>query len=349
MCLAIIPLIYIKKRSNKTDEDLKIINRKLIYSYEYYKNYNEKEMRIQKILVILLTSFMEFLQKFLSYSFIHSVDNNIWICNILFFSFFSYIILNTKLYLHQYLSCLVIIIFGLCLNIMTLYNMTVQQIPQLFLSILIELIYSLNLVVNKHTMEYKFCTPYEICFFEGLFIFIINTFLLIISTIFNISSKSKLTKVFKNEPYHGKIYFDNFFQFYEQIDSHEILIFFVSLINRFIFNLFSLLTIKYFTPSHVVLLLIIGESQFAFELDEEEDSTKLIFTIIIFLIIFFMLLIFTEIIELHFCGLEKNTKRYIMERAALKEDMSIKDEESNNSLANSDYEMPSIISNEDNY
>ena len=38
-----------------------------------------------------------------------------------------------------------------------------------------------------------------------------------------------------------------------------------------------------------------------------------------------------------------------MERAALKEDMSIKDEESNNSLANSDYEMPSIISNEDNY
>lgn len=348
MCLAIIPFIYIKKRTNKTDEDFKIINRKLIYSYEYYKNYNEKEMRLQKIFLILLTSFMEFLQKFLSYSFIHSVDNNIWICNILFFSFFSYIILNTKLYLHQYLSCLVIIIFGLGLNIMTLYDMTVPQIPQLFLSILIELIYSLNPVVNKHTMEYKFCTPYEICFFEGLFIFIVNTLLLIISTNVNISSKSKLTKVFKNEPYHGKIYFDNFFQFYEQINSHEVLIFFVSLLNRFIFNLFSLITIKYYTPSHVILLLIIGESQFAFELEDDVDPIKLIFTIIIFVIIFFMLLIFTEIIEINLWGLEKNTKRYIKERAGLKEDMSVKDEDSNNFVRDTEYEMPSIEPKEDN-
>ncbi len=61
-----------------------------------------------------------------------------------------------------------------------------------------------------------------------------------------------------------------------------------------------------------------------------------------------MLLIFTEIIELNFCGLEKNTKRYIMERAALKEDMSYKDEDSNNLLADSEYELSSIKSKEDN-
>ena len=36
------------------------------------------------------------------------------------------------------------------------------------------------------------------------------------------------------------------------------------MLSRFIFNLFGIITIKKYTPSHVALLLIIGEIVFAF-------------------------------------------------------------------------------------
>ena len=92
--------------------------------------------------------------------------------------------------------------------------------------------------------------------------------------------------------------------------------FFISLTNRLIFNLFSLITNKYYTPSHIILLLVIGECQFAFE---TEENSELILPSISYFILFFMILIYLEIIELNFCGLEENLKRNIDERAQIKE------------------------------
>ena len=81
---------------------------------------------------------------------------------------------------------------------------------------------------------------------------------------------------------------------------------------RLSFNLFSFLTIKHFTSSHVFLLLILGE----FSLYLIDKSTlELIITIIIYLIELLMALIFCEIIELDFLGLSDNTKRNIKIRA----------------------------------
>ena len=60
------------------------------------------------------------------------------------------------------------ILCGIGLNIINLYQMKLKDIPMLFLSILIEAtvsIYSLGIVLAKFGMDYKFCSPFEITFY----------------------------------------------------------------------------------------------------------------------------------------------------------------------------------------
>ena len=85
------------------------------------------------------------------------------------------------------------------------------------------------------------------------------------------------------------------------------------MIGRVLFNLFSHITIKYFTSSHVFLILIMGEIS---SLDwRKKNFGEIVTSIVIFFIEFIMIFIFCEIIELNFCGLEKNTRKNIQERA----------------------------------
>ena len=86
------------------------------------------------------------------------------------------------------------------------------------------------------------------------------------------------------------------------------------MLGRVFFNLLSHFTIKHFTSSHVILLLIMGEISLEWG---EKSTLDIVSYSIIFIIEFLMLLIFCEIIELDFCDLEKNTKKNIRERAKL--------------------------------
>ena len=58
----------------------------------------------------------------------------------------------------------------------------------------------------------------------------------------------------KTFEYNNITYIDNFYEFYYSIDSYEVIMFCISLTNRLIFNLFSLITNKYYTPCHIILL-----------------------------------------------------------------------------------------------
>ena len=83
---------------------------------------------------------------------------------------------------------------------------------------------------------------------------------------------------------------------------------------RLLFNLFSHITIKHFTSYHVFLLLIMGDLS---SLDwRGKNFGEECIIIVIFFIEFIMILIFCEIIELDFCGLEENTRKNIVTRAA---------------------------------
>ena len=208
------------------------------------------------------------------------------------------------------------ILCGIGLNIINLYQMKLKDIPMLFLSILIEVtvsIYSLGIVLAKFGMDYKFCSPFEITFYEGIFGLILNIICLIISTNIPLKEDFKYNNLLNISEYKGKKYLDNFYTYLDKLNAIEVLLFIVSMSGRLLFNLFSHITIKHFTSYHVFLLLIMGDLS---SLDwRGKNFGEECIIIVIFFIEFIMILIFCEIIELDFCGLEENTRKNILERA----------------------------------
>jgi hypothetical protein len=187
-----------------------------------------------------------------------------------------------------------------------------ENIGDFFLVLYIELVYSINHVLNKYLMENKFCSPYEISFYEGIFCLIINIILLSIFSHIEIPKHSGIFKVFSTKNYDGKFFIDNFKSYTDSFDTKEFFAFSLSAINKVSYNLFSLLTIKHFSPSHVIIILFFGEIEYFIVTMKRGNF---IFTIFIFLLLIFSILVFTEIIELNFLGLSNNTKKNIRERA----------------------------------
>ena len=111
-------------------------------------------------------------------------------------------------------------------------------------------------------------------------------------------------------------------------------------------NILTLLTIKYFTPFHSIIILIIGRINFTIDKFIDGNS-KLedIIHIIFFIFILFGLLIYFEIIILNFCGIQTNTKDNIEKRGILDTKMTINDE--NNSREDTLTEINEI--NEESY
>lgn len=325
MSLSLIPGIYLKITNKGIIDKKAELKHKLMYDKEYYSNYNPKKIKIKKIIIILLSAFLDFLQKLLVFLFSDSINNNVWIFNIIFLNIFSICILKTKLYKHQYISSILMIILGIILNIFILKDMPVKKIPALLISIFIEIIYSLCIVVNKYGIDHCFCSPIEISFYEGLFELIINLIFLSIATNIKVNPDNKILKHIKtvcdedknNPDNKDKCYIDNWFLYFDVFRGKEIIMFIITLLSRWIFNLFSLIVIKYYTPSHVIFLLIIGEVQNAF-IDIEETWLKYM-ALIVYIFLLILLIIFTEVIILNFCGCEKYTKNIISERALSKE------------------------------
>ena len=72
------------------------------------------------------------------------------------------------------------------------------------------------------------------------------------------------------------------------------------------------------TPCHIFIVFIFGQLAYYFK-----NITKSLIVVIISLIIFlFFSLVFNEIIELNFCGLSRNTRRNLVNRAKTEVDES---------------------------
>ena len=326
MCLSLIPFLIIHNRTKSMNKEIS----KFVAQYKNTMNEEKKTLIKGKYLLLLICAFLDFLQKELSFIVIHDSENNVWIFNLLYFTFFSWFILNQKFYMHQFLSLGLLIIL-LVAMIGVLDYKTIKEKPyDFFLVLYIELVYSINHVLNKYLMDKKFCSPYEISFYEGLFCLIVNIILLSIFSNIEISKHSGALKVFVHKNYDGKIYIDNFKSYIEKFNTKEFFAFLLSGVNKVSYNLFSLLTIKYFTPAHVIIILFFGEIEY-FIVTMRRGN--LIFTIFIFILLVLLVLVFTEIIEINIFGISKNTKKNIRERAIREE----KEAEYNSGLRGDSY------------
>ena len=316
MILAFIPDLILKSRlKNKiTKED------EIILLGDRRKKFKRK---LKKFCILFLCCFFDFTQKLLSFLYPKYVLNNIWIFDIIFIGLLSWLILNLKLYKHQYFSSLIMIIFGIILNVIN-FEYEGNPFYCLVLSFVIEIFHNLDLVLSKYLMDSLFMTPFEITYIEGIFAFVLNFIFLSISTNNELNNPPLLIDLAYHCKYKDKTYLDNFFAYWDEFKGTEILAFVVQMFSRGLFNLFGHIIAKDFTPSHIIFLLMIGEIFLVFKKFEPMKLASLF----IILIELFMLLIFTEIIELNFCGLEYNTKKNIKEREKLLAELDSKSDDS---------------------
>ena len=302
LCLTFIPFIYVSSRFKKNfgKKSSNVITGKILYNNNHLGNYLKRK-NLKKYMYILIIAILDFSQKFLGFFYPKHYLENFWVFSTFFLLLFSYLILKTKVYIHHLVSIMIITIIGIILNVINSYdgNITFSSVV---ITLLTFIIYSLEIVVGKLTLNIS--SSYEICFYIGIFHLLIFSLLLIIFTNVPANGGDDMNNA-TNE------YIDNFFIYIDKVDYQEVIVFIISAFGRCSFSLFGIITVDYFTPSHIILLLIIGEIGFIFE---DEYDWKLYLKIFLFIFLLFFVLIFVEIIELNIFGLQKNTKKNITTR-----------------------------------
>ena len=309
MSLSFIPfLIYKSKNKNVASK----INNKLIpqenresklsVKFVYYDV--NKHPKKEKYKLILLCTLFDFSETLLINAFCINCVYNLWVFDITIISLFSYLILKKNLYKHQYLSMIIIIIFGIGLNVIEYLKKSDDdnkldpiEIISKFLS---EVFYSLNIVINKYNMEKNFCSPYEICLWEGLINFILFSICLLILNIFGLTIGDI-------------IYPENLFDYCNNFDLNDIIVILINVFASCLYNILVLITCNEYTPCHVLIILIINESYYYFKFKENLVLNITGFCILLLLLIVF--LIFIEMIELNICEISRNTIKNISIRA----------------------------------
>ena len=262
LCLAIFPFIYIKRRikRNSGKNSSRIITEQRTFNNIIYS----KEKKLKKYIYILIISILDFSQKFISYFYIKYYVENFWIFDSFFLTLFSFLILKTKIYKHHLTSIIIICSIGIILISINSYDVNITFL-HVFITLIIEIIFSLENILCKLAVDIKFSFPYEICLYVGILNLLVFSILLIIFTNVPVYGGDDMNTASND-------YIDNYFIYINNIDLKEILLFIISLFGRLIFLLFGFITVDYFTPSHIILLLIIGEIAFVFN---DEHNWKL--------------------------------------------------------------------------
>lgn len=312
-CIAIIPLIisyFINKKINDKNAYIK----DNLYNKKYADKYNKHE-KIRKYGLLSLCIGLTLIFKLLHYSLLMVIYYRLsfWMIDLFFIYILSLFILNTKLYKHQYYSIISILFLAILLNITNNVERADKlEILYIFIMIGIHLIYSLSIIMKKYVMEYTFISVYELIVYEGLASLILFLILLPIAT------NNPLNKSLKNcifYVYDSKCFFDNFYSYYEKVNTKEVFIFLFIVIYYVIYYICFNNTIKQYTACHIYLISFFEEPVFYKIIKRTITGWKLISDIIILILFLFLLLVFTEIIEVNIYNLQYNTKRNIKERA----------------------------------
>ena len=126
----------------------------------------------------------------------------------------------------------------------------------------------------------------------------------------------------------------------------EFFLFLIEMIMLGIINLFTLLTLKHYSPCHTLIILIIGRIIILIEKFFINIELYDIMSIIIMIFILLILLVYVEIIILNFCQIQKNTKENIELRSELDTVLTERDHNQGESLLNLNIENDIEDSNE---
>ena len=312
LCLSFI-LLIIYKIQNKRKNKKKIL---LIESGGTVASHSLSDVKkithLEKFLWLLLVAIIDFIVCLLNCIFWVNMNNyfNSWATTVIALSILSYWILKMKLYKHHYISIISIDIMGILYNVLS-NRFDSDIIGDNYIFYLIfsfgEILAYISYVLYKYLMYIKYIKSYEILFYQGLIELPLSIITLIITTSI------------------GKI--DNFWDYYDQLDSTEIIVFIFLVIINFIYASNIYIIIDIFSPFHVFILYILSDTMTAFLHVTQVPYKIFIFAVILLIFSMIMSLIFVEVIELNFCDISKMTKRNIHLRAKLEKSLSIENNE----------------------
>jgi hypothetical protein len=322
--LCFIPLLFVNDRPNIDNSD---INSKLaktnygIIKYLYNDPQKLKKKDIVFIIIIsLLKLFVDFLDHFediIIKNYEVYLKNELFFVEIVLWFFFSKYVLKMPHYRHQYVAVIgIMILRAIKLAHMIFISVKpkniIYEVYILLLELLSIVIESICFGYLKGLMEYKFWSPYKCCFIVG----IINTPIVLI--IYFIVTYIPCHSEFlcgENEHY------DNIIEAFSNLEPMEYFLLIIYTISLGIHGVLNNRIINKFTFYH----LLIPQQLYYFidniierisDTDQEKDIT-FVFEIFFFLAEFIMYCIFIEVIELNFCGLNRNVKKKIQERAII--------------------------------
>lgn len=279
MCFSFIPYLISKKYS-------KII-------VKSYDNINKKQLRIKKIGFVLISTLIDVTESIIRSLSLTEQKFDYWIIDIILIHVFSYYILKTRLYKHHYLSIIIVLIINCILYIFQL-KYEDWTLKKMIIDLLFEVLLMLTFVINKYNMDYQYCSPYELCFYIGSLSTLIYSILFIFFSLYD------------------EIYMNQLFIFFNKFDLRFFFIVCGFLILTFFGNICFFLTNKYLNPFYILIILLIRKIVANFF---NQKDMKFLVKFFALFIVFLSILIFNEIIILNFCGLEKNIKRNLEERA----------------------------------
>ena len=226
-------------------------------------------------------------------------------------------------YKHQKFSFFIFTIIQIIKIIYFLFEHIYKYYLAIFMEIIISILFAFYCIYIKGLMEIKFISPYKCNFLVGIFNFPLIIIIYIIISFTPLGEKNK------------NYYVDNFFNLFAKgldiINAFRLISFpfiygiSVCLFNKIIYD---------FTLYHSYIPLLIENfiiDIFSQIKNENKNENKIIFIVLIpsFIIELIMILVFMEIIELHFCGLNKDLKKNIELRALNETYLEIEDYNNN--------------------
>ena len=298
--------IYFKKRGEQRLTLIKIKN-----SENYKINYKDMLFIGLVNLVCLIDDFLAITIKLIVKQAKLTIDE--LFSSIVFILLFltSLLIFKIKYYKHQYLSIIIIILFEIIRYFIKPHVYDLKFLVTVFLHIIRTFLTSIFIGYTRGLMEYKFFSPYK-----ALYIFGFPNVLILIIIYFIVSYIPCQHMDMCSFNYKGKTYFDNIYSIFEGSGFIEYIAMFVYIISQGALQLFRNMIVNDFTICHIVFYLLI----YAFyNTAKDKDIKGAVFFVEIILFIFevIFLLVFLEMIELKFCGINKNLKSNIEERAKL--------------------------------
>ena len=332
---------------SKKDKEKKIITKKnenlVTTNFIYDENKISPNISVFKVLIICFIFIFHFKKSDIKYTFDFS-RLDFWIFNTIFTFIFMYRSFNIKQYTHQILSLIFIFTLDFILTIIysllprnnseniyqkigKLFHNKLYSIPIILFFIIISCLISYARVEAKILMEIKYLSPYKFIIITGIIGFILISISLIISSIIECEGENAINYCNVKYNYNNNtIFYDSFPVYFSNLRNRSIPILLIDIViipfyifANFLQFLFEILMIYYLNPVYILIsdALYYMIYYLISYIIKSNDIYNFIVTISMDLVAIFGYFIYIELIELRFCGFNKNLKKLIFKRGKL--------------------------------